>query len=113
MNPAEPRFEFRVFGQNFGRPLEAIMRSSPQEEQDEGTQTYLFSPFFAPAPAVTNPLYSVKIRNGKLDVKMLGRNYQALEQWYPYLRLAFPLTSAFLHEFFFAWLEIAPPTATA
>lgn len=113
MNPIEPRFEFRVFDQDFGRAIEAIMRSSPQEEQDEGTQTYLFSPFFTPSISTANPLanpfYSVKIRDGKLDVKMLGRTYQMLEYWHPYLRLAFPLTSAFLHEFFFAWLEIAPP----
>lgn len=97
----DPQFEFRVFGQPFGRIVESFVASSPVEDRDEGMHTYILS--------ATNQEYNVKIRDGKLDSKVLLRRYRSLERWRPYLQLPFPLTSAFLHEFLFAWLEVDPP----
>lgn len=97
----DPQFEFRLFGQTFGRTFEAIVASSPVEDYDEGMHIYILSP--------TNQEYNIKIRDGKLDTKVLLRCDRGLERWSPYLQLPFPLTSAFLREFFFAWLEVAPP----
>lgn len=101
LNATDPRFEFRVFGQHFGRTVASVIAAFPVEERDEGVETYLLSP--------TNQHYNVKIRDGKLDVKLLMRQHLGLERWHPYLQLAFPLTAAFLQEFCFAWLDVEPP----
>lgn len=118
-HPIEPRYEFRVFGQDFGRMINVLLASSPlkrrdpftkitlplvehpAEPHDEGLQTYLL--------ATGGQSCSIKVRNHQLDTKVLLRQHQGLERWQPHLRLAFPLTAAFLHEFLFAWLEIEPP----
>lgn len=117
--PTEPRYEFRVFGQEFGRMINVLLASSPLKRQegftktalpivehaaespDEGSQTYLL--------AIGGQSCSIKVRNHQLDTKVLLREQHGLERWQPHLRLAFPLTAAFLHEFLFAWLEIEPP----
>lgn len=117
--PTEPRYEFRVFGQEFGRMINMLLASSPlkrretftktvlpivehaAEPHDEGLQTYLI--------AIGGQSCSIKVRNHQLDTKVLLREQHGLERWQPHLRLAFPLTAAFLHEFLFAWLEIEPP----
>lgn len=103
-----PHFEFRLFSQNLGLVTEAIEASCPVEESDKGLHTYLLS---ATSPA-QNQIYNVKIRNDKLDLKVLRRQHRGLEQWRPYMQLEFPLTAAFLHEFLFSWLEVEPPPLT-
>ncbi|MEZ4732787.1 MAG: hypothetical protein R3E79_37260 [Caldilineaceae bacterium] len=40
----DPQFEFRLFGQTFGRTFEAIVASSPVEDYDEGMHIYILSP---------------------------------------------------------------------
>ncbi len=100
-NLTNPRFEFRVFGHDVGSAVAAFKASLPSETSDESAHTYILS--------ATNQHYNIKIRGDKLDVKVLLREYQGLERWYPYYQFAFPLTSAFLHEFLFAWLEIELP----
>lgn len=95
-----PQFEFRVFGQEVGHTAAAMLATYPVDRRDEGTEHYILS--------ATNHQYNLKIREDKLDVKLLRRCHLGLERWQPYLRLAFPVTAAFLHEFCFAWLEIVP-----
>lgn len=102
----KPRFEFRVFGHHFGRTVEALRASSEPTSQDEMLHTYLLS--------ATNYRYNIKINHDEqgddtLEVKVLLREQQGVECWAPYLELPMPLTSAFLHEFLFAWLEIELP----
>ncbi len=96
-----PRFEFRAFGEHFGRALDMLHTSFEVVAQDEALHTYLLS--------ATNHQYNIKIAGDKLEVKVLLREQQGVECWSPYLQLPFPLTAAFLHEFLFAWLEIDPP----
>lgn len=107
----DPHFEFRLFGQTFGRTVESIVTSSPVEDHDEGMHIYILSTTDQESTnqEYANQAYNVKIRDGKLDTKVLLRRYRGLERWSPYLQLPFPLTSAFLHEFLFAWLEVVPP----
>jgi hypothetical protein len=97
----DPRFEYRIFGPNLEHIAQTIMTLYPVKDRDEGLQTYILSP--------TNQAHNVKIRNDKLDMKILLRHYRGLERWRPYLQLSFPLSAAFLHEFMFAWLEVDPP----
>lgn len=115
----DPRYEFRVFGHEFGQLINTLLASSPRkrreafakaalslsemapEPRDEGLQTYLL--------AAGGQSCSIKVRDHQLDTKVLLRHQQGLERWQPHLQLAFPLTAAFLHEFLFAWLAIEPP----
>jgi hypothetical protein len=100
-NSLNPRFEFRSFGQNFGYAVD-VLRTAPQTKaRTDVLHTYILS--------ATNQRYAIKMCNDKLDVKVLLREHKGLERWYPYHQFAFPLTSAFLHEFLFAWLEIDLP----
>ncbi len=100
-HPTNPRFKFRLFGQDFGYAVAALSASPPVATREEVLHTYILS--------ATNQRYNIKICDDKLDVKVLLHEYQGLARWHPYLQFAFPLTSAFLHEFLFAWLEIDPP----
>lgn len=97
----EPRYEFRIFGKEFGPLLKHMERSYQPISQAEETNTYILS--------AANPDYSVKIRDGKLDTKVLRRREQGVERWYPHLQIAFPLSAALLREFVFSWLHVDLP----
>ena len=77
-----PRWEWRAFGQSFGDADDHFAALEP-EKVEESTEVYLLS--------VTSDA-SVKIRDSKLDVKLLQLvNGDGLEQWKPVLKAAFPL----------------------
>jgi hypothetical protein len=97
----EPRYEFRLFGKEFGPLIKHMEQSHQPINQATETNLYIL--------AATNLDYSVKIRNGKLDTKVLRRREQGLERWYPHLQMAFPLSSALLREFVFSWLQVDLP----
>lgn len=117
--PTDPHYEFRVFGHAFGPLLNPLLAPSSRQwregftqaalpvtelapaAHDEGSQTYLLT--------ADTQSFSIKLRAHRLDTKVLLRQQQGLERWQPHLQLAFPLTTAFLREFLFAWLEIEPP----
>ncbi|MBX3011458.1 MAG: hypothetical protein KF832_08110 [Caldilineaceae bacterium] len=105
LHATAPRFEFRVFGQQFSRAVASVVANFPAEAADEGLQTYLLSA----AEHDYDVGYNVKLRKGKLAAKLLIREHLGLERWQPYLQLPFPLTAAFCHEFVFAWLAVEPP----
>ena len=96
-----PRYEFRLFGKESGPLLNHMARSHQPIKQAAETNPYILS--------AANPDYSVKIRDGKLDTKVMRRREQGIESWYPHLQMAFPLSAALLREFVFAWLQVDLP----
>lgn len=98
---SDPRYEFRLLGKEFGPLAEHIERSYQPVQQGTETDTYIL--------AAANPDYSVKLRNGKLDTKVLRRREQGMERWHPHLQIDFPLTRALLREFVFSWLSVDLP----
>lgn len=97
----DPRYEFRLFGQTFGPLVDYVERSHQPVSRQEESDTYLLAP--------TNPDYSVKVRHGKLDTKLLMRRERGLERWHPHLQIDFPLTKGLLREFVFSWLQVDLP----
>lgn len=100
----DARYEFRLFGQTFGPLVDYLERSQAPVNYREEIDTYILAP--------TNPDYSVKVRDGKLDTKLLTRRERGLERWHPHLQIDFPLTRGLLREFVFSWLQVdLPPLA--
>ena len=80
-----PRWEWRTFGETFGRAEEAFAALTP-ERVEESDELYLLS---AESDA------SVKVRDGLMDVKHLeGVDGEGLEQWVPVLKRDFPLPAS-------------------
>ncbi len=80
-----PRWEWRTFGETFGRAEEAFATLTA-ERVEESDEVYLLS---AESDA------SVKVRDGLMDVKHLEAvDGDGLEQWVPVLKGAFPLPAS-------------------
>ena len=91
MHDIVPRWEFRVFGQDFGEPLAALRGLVSREAVDSSQETYL----------VPHNIHdrNFKVRNGRLDVKALLDTVNGLERWKPTLNEALPLSRDWLcHE---------------
>ncbi|HUX32393.1 MAG TPA: hypothetical protein VMV51_00865 [Gemmatimonadaceae bacterium] len=89
-----PRWEWRAFERSFVLPPSAaeVERFDAPVERDE---TYLLS--------LLSP-HSVKIRDGRLDIKRLERSEaHGLELWRPVLRAAFPVEAGALAAGCDAW----------
>lgn len=95
-----PRFEFRVFGNPLHQTLERILQTTPIERTEQQHDLYLLS--------AGEARYNVKIRDHKLNTKILMRCQEGLERWHPHLDLTFPLSAAFLHEILLPLLQIPP-----
>lgn len=79
-----PRFEFRSFGRNLdavAARFATLSGSVPEERESE--ETYIISR--------TVDSHNVKIRAGALDIKTLVQTAEALEQWNPVMKAAFPI----------------------
>ena len=77
-----PRWEWRAFGESFGDADDRFSALDP-EKVVESDEVYLLS---------TGSDASVKIRDSKLDVKLLQSvDADGLERWKPVLKAAFPL----------------------
>jgi exopolyphosphatase / guanosine-5'-triphosphate,3'-diphosphate pyrophosphatase len=80
-----PRWEWRAFGEGFGAAEERLGRMAP-ERVEESDEVYLVS---------LRSDASVKVRDGRVDVKCLVAVDEAgLEQWLPVMKAAFPLDAA-------------------
>jgi hypothetical protein len=84
----KPRFEFRSFGQHFEQAAKKMARlSMPVPEkfwERESDEVYIVSR--------SNDRNNLKIRDGKLEIKTLLEESEAMEQWAPSLVLPFPVT---------------------
>lgn len=102
---AEPRFEFRAFGQDFDAVHYKMARLSapvPKQFQERrSNEIYIVS--------VTNDTYNTKIRDVKIDIKKLLRTVDALEQWTPVMKNEFPVATDVLATDIFPAFDVAIP----
>jgi exopolyphosphatase/guanosine-5'-triphosphate,3'-diphosphate pyrophosphatase len=96
-----PRYEFRAFAQSFGKVIDEIRGRSNPELIRESTDTYLVTS--------GNDINNVKLRYNQLDVKELINVQDGLEQWYPALKLDFPLEARRIGEEIFPALKVQAP----
>ncbi len=94
-----PRWEWRIFGDDFGEAERRLAATAP-ERVHESDEIYLLS---VAADA------SVKVRDGLMDVKLLEAvDGDGLEQWRPAMKAEFPLTADAVREVFGALAVLAP-----
>ncbi len=96
-----PRFEFRLFGNALCDAVEKALPDQVAERITRESDIYLLSD----ATIDTN----LKIRDNKLNTKVLMRRQQGLECWHPHLDMAFPLAAGFLREILFPLLQVQLP----
>jgi hypothetical protein len=82
---AAPRFEFRAFAPNFGIVEKKIRGLSSLENIWESNEIYII--------AAENDTHNIKIRDNYLDIKILLKKKRGLEQWKPFVKLAFPISA--------------------
>ncbi len=86
-NSEQPlRFEFRIFGQGFGRERDEIRKRSPCTGNEEVLDIYLVT--------AANEINNVKIRERVLDIKVLTGVERGLELWKPCLKIDFPISGS-------------------
>ena len=90
MKRPSPRYEFRVFAQEFGLLADSIARTAVGQEEALSAETYLVS--------ACDDRHNVKIREGRLEIKRLVGRMGELELWRPIVRRGFPVTRRFLRE---------------
>jgi ribosomal protein L30/L7E len=105
MEAIEPRFEFRSFGQDFTNAFKRMARlSAPVPEklwEVHSDEIYIVSQ--------TTDKINAKIRNGKMDIKVLLQTVDGLEQWNPVMKTDFPIDVSVLKNDVFAVLEVSVP----
>lgn len=84
MPDIKPRWEWRTFGPRFGR-AEAFFASQPPAKVHDSEEIYLLD----------DSGDNMKIRDDLLDIKVLREvNADGLEQWFPEMKVPFPLAPA-------------------
>ena len=99
-----PRFEFRTFAKNFGLVETKIRRLSACEQIRESSEIYIIS--------AGNDQNNTKIRDGKMDIKVLVNQSQGLEQWNPRMKGQFPMKTDVLVKEVFPAFGVDMPTLT-
>ncbi len=102
MNEIKPRYEFRAFAQSLGIVEENIRRQSPMTQYRESLEIYIMS--------AGNDENNTKIRNELMDIKVLVRRDQGLEQWNPRMKGRFPVTDKSIAEEIFPAFGVTTPT---
>jgi exopolyphosphatase / guanosine-5'-triphosphate,3'-diphosphate pyrophosphatase len=83
MTTIVPRWEWRTFGDRFGPAEAAFAALAPSAPPHDSDEIYLLSPGGG----------SVKVRDGKIDIKALREIDEAgLERWEPVLKADFPIS---------------------
>ena len=94
-----PRWEWRTFGSNFNGADEKIMAMNPSEKKSG--EKYILS---------RNSNENCKIRDDLMDIKSpVNVNEDKLEQWYPTMKLAFPLSAEQVTELFTKFFKVEVP----
>jgi len=78
-----PRYEFRAFAQSFGLVEDKIRNFSVCEKYRESREVYILS--------ADNNENNTKIRDERMDIKVLEKKEQGLEQWSPRMKGEFPM----------------------
>ena len=90
MSDIIPRFEFRTFAQNFGLVETKIRHLAKCEQIRESSEIYIIS--------AGNDQNNTKIRDGKMDIKVLVKEARGLEQWTPRMKGQFPMKTEVLQK---------------
>ncbi len=94
-----PRWEWRTFGSNFNGADEKIMALGPSEKKSG--EKYILS---------RNSNENCKIRDDLMDIKSpVNVNEDKLEQWYPTMKLNFPLSKEAVTDLFKNYFKIVVP----
>jgi len=101
MNTIIPRYEFRVFAQNFGLVEDKIRSFSACEKYRESREVYILS--------ADNNENNTKIRDDRMDIKVLERKHQGLEQWSPRMKGGFPMAVDMIRDEVFAAFGVSVP----
>ncbi len=88
VNESDGRFEFRAWARNFGMVETRIRRLSPCREIRESSETYIVSS--------RSDASNLKVRDGKLELKVLVQEREGLEQWQPRVKSQLPVAAKFL-----------------
>jgi hypothetical protein len=101
MNTVIPRYEFRTFAQNFGLVEDKIRSLSHCEKYRESREIYVLS--------VDNNENNTKIRDDKMDIKVIVKEEQGLEQWAPRMKGEFPMIVETIRDEVFPALGVPVP----
>jgi hypothetical protein len=101
MQTIRPRYEFRAFAQNFGRAEEKMRKLCKFEQFRESSEIYILS--------AGNNAHNIKIRYEALDIKVLVKEEQGLQQWRPQMKAEFPLTMEAIRDEVIAALGVGVP----
>ncbi|MBQ4435619.1 MAG: hypothetical protein II879_05930 [Clostridia bacterium] len=94
-----PRWEWRTFGSDFKGADQKIMALNPSVKKSG--EKYILS---------RNSNENCKIRDDLMDIKSpVNVNEDKLEQWYPTMKLAFPLSKEQVTELFTKYFKIDVP----
>ena len=104
-NTIIPRFEFRTFGHNFEESTKLMANLSaavPENVRErESDEIYILSK--------ANDINNTKIRNGKMDIKMLVQTVDGFEQWKPLIKSSFPIIREVLEQDVFPAFNVGKP----
>jgi hypothetical protein len=98
---SKARYEYRVWGEDLATLEAQVERHGRNGRVRHTVETYLVAP--------ANPGVNPKIRGGLLDVKVLVRLHEGLEQWEPRFKATFPLPAAAVRSSLFPLLGLAAP----
>jgi hypothetical protein len=101
MPEIQPRYEFRAFSQDFGIVVEKMRRLSRCEQIRESAEIYIMS--------AANNENNTKIRDDKMDIKVLVRKQKGLEQWSPRMKGSFPMNASVIEKDVFPAFGVSPP----
>ena len=102
MTPAiQPRYEFRIFGNNLSEYEDKIKQFSEIEMTREMDSIYILTPYKKKS--------NIKIRQGVMDIKHLEKEHECLQQWNPFLVGSFPLAADVIKSIVFPALGIVCP----
>lgn len=96
-----PRYEFRAFAQSFGLVEDKIRSFSACEKYRESREVYILS--------ADNNENNTKIRDKRMDIKVLEKKEQGLEQWSPRMKGEFPMAVATLRDEVFTAFGVSVP----
>jgi hypothetical protein len=96
-----PKYEFRLFGQSFPELEKLIGEKAGFIRNRRMDDVYLLT-------AADNE-NNVKIRNGKMDMKVLEETFEGLERWTPYMIGEFPMETEVIKSTVFPALGIPSP----
>ena len=102
MTPAiQPRFEFRIFGNDLDKYEKKIKELAPKEMTRQMDSVYLLTAW--------KRKNNIKIREGTMDIKNLEQQHEGLQQWNPFLVGEFPLPAEVIKRVVFPALGIESP----